>query len=349
MSTKKSKTINDASGSGKNNEYDGSYKQFFSHPEMVKSLIRDFVPEKWVRGLDFSTLENVNKSFSCDDIRSRHDDCIWRVKWDDSWVYVYLLIEFQSTVDPWMAVRIMVYTGLLYQDLIKSKIVGNGDKLPPVFPIVLYNGCNRWSAKQEISDLITPMPPSLARYKPNQRYFFLDESSVPKEKLNKNEGLSTLLISLEQVRSTDELQCALKELMKRLKGPEYLSLRRIFTVFIRRIVLGRMMPGEPIPEVDDLQEVDNMLAERVTEWTEKWKSEGKVEGKQEGKIEGTIETAQKMLLKTLRMKFGTVKPMVASRVNSIHSQESLDKLFERAFSCASLEEFEKDLTSATDN
>jgi predicted transposase YdaD len=56
-----------------------------------------------------------------------------------------------------------------------------------------------------------------------------------------------------------------------------------------------------------------MLTERVTEWTEKWKSEGKVEGKQEGKIEGTIETAQKMLLKTLRMKFGTVKPMVASR------------------------------------
>jgi hypothetical protein len=142
-----------------------------------------------------------------------------------------------------------------------------------------------------------------------------------------------------------ELQCALKELMERLKEPEYLSLRRIFAVFIRRIVLGRMMPGEPIPEVDDLQKVDNMLAERVTEWTEKWKSEGR----QEGKIEGKIENAQQMLLKTLRMKFGTVKPLVASRVASLHFQASLDQLFEHAFNCASMEEFEEYLISATDN
>lgn len=28
--------------------YDGSYKLLFSHPEMVESLIRDFVPEDWV-------------------------------------------------------------------------------------------------------------------------------------------------------------------------------------------------------------------------------------------------------------------------------------------------------------
>ena len=29
---------------------DGSYKLLFSHPEMVESLIRDFVPEDWVHG-----------------------------------------------------------------------------------------------------------------------------------------------------------------------------------------------------------------------------------------------------------------------------------------------------------
>ena len=35
----------------------------------------------------------------------------------------YLLIEFQSTVDAWMAVRVMTYVGLLYQDLIRQKQV----------------------------------------------------------------------------------------------------------------------------------------------------------------------------------------------------------------------------------
>jgi predicted transposase/invertase (TIGR01784 family) len=349
MSIKKGNTNKTASELGRNNEHDGSYKQIFSHPEMVESLIRDFVPEKWVRGLDFSTLENTNKSFSTDDIRSRHDDCIWRVKWNDSWVYVYLLIEFQSTVDPWMAVRVMVYTGLLYQDLIKSKVIGNKDKLPPVFPIVLYNGCNRWTAKQEISDLIAPMPPSLARYKPSQRYFFLDEGNVSKEKLSKNKGLSSLLIRLEQAEGPEELQCAVKGLIERLKGREYLSLRRAFTVWIRRVLLARVVPDEPIPEVDDLQEVDTMLAERVTQWTEKWMMAGEEKGIEKGKIEGKIENAQQMLLKTLMMKFGTVNPLTANRITSIHSQASLDKLFERAFNCASMEEFEGYLVSATDN
>ncbi len=88
-----------------------------------------------------------------------------------------------------------------------------------------------------------------------------------------------------------------------------------------------------------------MLAERVTQWTEKWMMAGEEKGIEKGKI----ENAQQMLLKTLMMKFGTVNPLMANRITSIHSQASLDKLFERAFNCASMEEFEGYLISATDN
>ena len=62
-------------------------------------------------------------------------------------MYLYILIEFQSSVDPWMAVRVMTYIGLLYQDLIKQKQVLKGRRLPPVLPIVLYNGDAKWTAK----------------------------------------------------------------------------------------------------------------------------------------------------------------------------------------------------------
>ncbi|MDR2605394.1 MAG: Rpn family recombination-promoting nuclease/putative transposase, partial [Desulfovibrio sp.] len=117
--------------------HDASYKLLFSHPEMVQSLIRDFVPDEWVREVDFSTLEKQNGSYVADDLRERHEDILWRIKCRDTWLYIYLLIEFQSSVDPWMAVRILTYIGLLYQDLIKSGQVKGGDKLPPVFPLVL--------------------------------------------------------------------------------------------------------------------------------------------------------------------------------------------------------------------
>jgi hypothetical protein len=65
---------------------------------------------------------------------------------------VCLLLEFQSTIDPFMAVRIMVYVGLLFQDLIRTQWVKPGDQLPPVLPIVLYNGERPWTAAEEIGD-----------------------------------------------------------------------------------------------------------------------------------------------------------------------------------------------------
>ena len=102
---------------------------------MVEGLLRDFVQEDWLALIDFSTLEKQGGSYVTDDLREREDDIVWRVRVAGDWLYVYLLLEFQSQMDPWMAVRVMVYTGLLYQDLIKSGAVAAGACLPPVFPL----------------------------------------------------------------------------------------------------------------------------------------------------------------------------------------------------------------------
>ncbi|WP_295432398.1 hypothetical protein, partial [uncultured Thiodictyon sp.] len=44
--------------------------------------------------------------------------------------------------------------GLLYEDLHRSKEIGPDDPLPPVLPIVLYNGAEPWTAKTDLADLI---------------------------------------------------------------------------------------------------------------------------------------------------------------------------------------------------
>lgn len=40
---------------------------------------------------------------------------------DGAWLYLYLLLEFQSRSDRWLALRLMNYAGLLWQDLVRSK------------------------------------------------------------------------------------------------------------------------------------------------------------------------------------------------------------------------------------
>lgn len=79
--------------------HDPAYKQFFSNPEMVESLLRDFVSADFIADLDFSTLERCSGSYVTDDLRERHDDIVWRVGWKKgSWCYVALLLEFVRRV-----------------------------------------------------------------------------------------------------------------------------------------------------------------------------------------------------------------------------------------------------------
>ena len=93
------------------NAHDTGYKLLFSNPELVRDLILGFVPDEWLHGLDYSTLERVPGSYVTEDFSNRADDIVWRVKVGGEWVYLYLLIELQSRVDKYMALRMMVYGG----------------------------------------------------------------------------------------------------------------------------------------------------------------------------------------------------------------------------------------------
>ena len=267
-------------------DHDHPYKLLFSHPEMVRDLLLTFVKEDWVRELDFATLERRPGSFVSDDLRDREDDLIWSVRWGSRRLYVSLLIEFQSTSDRFMAVRIMTYLGLLYQDLVRSRMVGEGQALPAVLPVVLYNGKPAWTASLDIRELIEEVPGGLERYRPSLRYVLIDEIRWAESDLVSARNAVAALFRLERSREPEEVRAVLHDLVKWLRDPGQTGLRRAFTVWFARTFLPGRAPGQTVPEFNDLQEVDAMLSETVVEWTKKWKEEGKQEGKEEGKEEG---------------------------------------------------------------
>lgn len=267
-------------------QHDNSYKLLFSDPAMVRDLITGFVREEWVKQLDLNSLEKVSGSYITDELRDREDDVIWRVRWGEGWLYVYILLEFQSTVDRYMAVRVMAYEALLYQDLIRQKALTSSGKLPPVLPIVLYNGEKRWTAAQNVADLVEEIPGGLRRYCPSLPYLLLDEGAVfdsgtwPEQTRN----LVAALFKLEHSQDEQQWTELVAHLGEWLKAPEHASLRRAFTVWIRRVLLPSRLPGLASSEVDalqDLHEVHDMLAERIKQWPERWKLEGREEGREE--------------------------------------------------------------------
>ncbi|WP_445004438.1 Rpn family recombination-promoting nuclease/putative transposase [Halomonas mongoliensis] len=281
------------------NHHDHSYKLLFSHPEMVRDLLTGFVKESWVSQLDFSTLEKVSGSYVTDELRDREDDIIWRVRWGDDWLYVYLLLEFQSSVDRFMAVRIMSYLGLLYQDLIRQKALTPSGKLPPVLPVVLYNGEERWRVAQNVSALVERVPGGLEHYRPELSYLLLDEGAIVEASdwSDETRNVAAALFRLEHNRDEQDMLAVLGRLVEWLKAPEQTGLRRAFVVWIRRVMLPHRAPGMELPEfnnLQDLHEVHDMLAERIKKWPERWVEEGR----EEGRLEAKQETARNLITRT---------------------------------------------------
>lgn len=135
-----------------NNCHDKGYKDLFSNKEAFITLIRSFVDEDWVDKIDFKNLEYVNKSFILHDFKEKEADVVYRLNFSGKNVYFYCLLEFQSTVDKQMPIRLLFYMNEIWRDYIKNK--ENFKKLPAIIPLVLYNGKRRWNVPISFKEMI---------------------------------------------------------------------------------------------------------------------------------------------------------------------------------------------------
>ena len=306
---------------------------------MVEDLLQGFVHEAWVQEVDLRTLERVSDSQISDDLRSRHDDLVWRVRWGPDWLYLYLLLEFQSSVDQYMAVRVLAYVALLYQSLIRAGQLPASGKLPPVVPIVLYNGRTRWAASRTVEALVETMPGSLAPYCPRLRYVLIDEGRYTEQALAPLHNLVAALCRLENSRAPEDLRRVLGVLIDWLHTPADDSLRRAFTMWLRRVLLPARFPGVEIPAVHDLVEMQTMLAERVVEWTQQWKEEGLQQGLRQGLQQGQVQEARAMVLEAVAAHFGETPQDIGALVHEVTDRETLHRLLRQAILCPTLEAF----------
>ena len=279
--------------------HDAGYKKLFSHPRLVADFLRGFVPEDWVQQLDFTTLEKLGSNYVSTSGLYR-DGVLWRLRLKDraahgDWVYICIMLEFQSSSDYWMPLRLLTYISLFYQQLIANEQLKYGAKLPPVFPVVIYNGTPRWTAPLQLNELINTAPGSLSNYLPDLRYFLLDEARL--RQLAPDNTFSSV-IKLEQTQEPDQLLQILPALKQLLKSePE---LQRAFSSWLYDTIVPNVKPEPRLPELNSLEEAESMLAERVTQWTERWWQQGHSEGRQmglsEGERKGLLEGKQEGLL-----------------------------------------------------
>ena len=222
--------------------HDQIYKKLFAFPRMVEDLLRGFAARGWAGKLEFSTLRKVPAEYVSDALLKRHGDTVWQVRFRDG-RHLLVVLEFQSREDPRMALRILVYTSLLYQELFRNEapVLDAGGRLPAVLPVVVYNGAAPWKAAGEVGELVQPVDGELVPYRPSQRYHVLDERHVGDEDLPRR-NLVTAVVRLERIATPLDLVRVVEMLREWLRSPVDDGLRRAFTDWVRRIA-ERLMPG----------------------------------------------------------------------------------------------------------
>ncbi|NHZ33816.1 Rpn family recombination-promoting nuclease/putative transposase [Massilia rubra] len=327
--------------------HDLGYRALFAHPEMVRELITGFTAFKLLDGVALSAFERVNADYVSERPSARQGDVVWRVRLGEQFPDVVILLEFQSGVDRCMALRMQTYVGLLCQDLVKRHQLSPGLLLPPVLPLVFYNGEPPWSATPDLADLLMTPPAELAALQPSQRYALIDQRRLDRAALDANDDLLALLFRIELSLFPDVLTTHVTALKTWFRNTPQTSLRTSVWAWWKAL-LARKTDNTQLFDLDSAEEDDmkqlkpwdremeelvNQRALALIEKTmekirEESKKEGQKEGKEEGQIEGQLITLRNMLGALLRKRFGDLPTPAAQRIAEA-TKDELEQWFER--------------------
>ena len=275
--------------------YDRGYKILFKNKTLFRQLIQNFVDENWVKDLDFDSCETLDKSFVSEQYRKTESDLIYKVKLKDKELYIFILIEFQSNVQRFMAVRVLNYITNFYLDYLKSH--RRTKYLPPIFPIVLYNGSRKWTAPQSISDLIESCD-LLGEYSIKFDYFKIIENEYSVEQLTKIHNVVSTLFLVENQADLESQIDSLLDLFDSEDDKQAISL---LINYIRMLILNEKITDDVLSLVYlGRKEAKTMLVQTIEKMYQTSFEKGKLEGLKEGESRGKLEGLKKGLEEGLK-------------------------------------------------
>lgn len=278
--------------------HDKSYKDLYSKKEIAVDLFKSLVDKEWTKYLIPENLTLVNKSYITADYEELESDIVYKANLNNTEVYFYILLEFQSTVDYRMPLRLLFYMcEILREHAVNArhKKYDKNIKIPAVIPIVLYNGEEKWVVPKEFRKMIY----NEEIFGSNILNFTYDVFDISNdEKFNKenlviSKNVTSAIFLLDQKVDALEFLERIKVIalyFNSLSESEFKAIKN----WIKNTVVKELADSAiKILEADKM-EVELMVA-RNAFILEEMRDKAKEEGKSEGIKEGIKEVAIKLL------------------------------------------------------
>ena len=210
--------------------HDQSYKLLFSLPLAVDHMIRRFVDRRLADELDFTRAESLATEHTTPSLVRFQADMLWKIHFRGSSRYLLLQVEFQSAPERYMSVRALCYIALHYHALIGTRgrrtELAPGGLLPPALAITIYNGRQRWTAPENIFDLIEPVRGWLAERQPKLRHHVLDLRALARQPpITGEANVVAWIASMELDPSARNVTRVVRQMLVVYGGPEHARLR----------------------------------------------------------------------------------------------------------------------------
>lgn len=258
---------------------DSDFKQLFAFPELARELLRAAVPLAWARYTRPGDFERVNASYVNLEGKQRHDDIVWCIH-RNARPNLYMLVEFQSRPEKFMALRMFSYACLLCEDLLKQRRATHGH-FPLVLPVVLYSGRSPWNAATSLPGLRPQANPALEPMQPELKYCVVDLNTT-----------SHVIHAMLELNQADDRQTRLPELMsvidiwlRRQHNPD---LSRTVTDWIKR-QMGSAFELVNLPQESSLEEVVMMFEHKFRDYEALLEYQAVERGKEKGMAIGIAQ------------------------------------------------------------
>ena len=315
-------------------KHDETYKLIFSQRAAVEELIRNFVGKRLADELDFDTLEPLPTNRISGGLVQRQMDLLCKVRFRDGWLYLLILLEFQSENDPFMALRILTYTCLTYEELIRRGELKPGNKLPPLLPVAVYNGRPRWRAATDIAELIASVTEPLAQYLPSFRYLLLDLQRIG-EQDPKSRNLVTSLGIMEREPTPENLRRVMRGLIRRFQGPEFAELHQALHSWVAGAAEAWQIPEADLARMMSFTE-DEEMYERAKELRDRVHRDGVRQGLEQGLEQGRIRERALLVRRFATRKFGAETAERLTRILEDRADaDRLDEVVDAIIDCDS--------------
>uniref|UniRef100_A0A7C1JX66 Rpn family recombination-promoting nuclease/putative transposase n=1 Tax=Caldilinea aerophila TaxID=133453 RepID=A0A7C1JX66_9CHLR len=272
--------------------------------EEAALFLRAHLPAAVANRIEWPSLRLIETSFVDEALRDSESDLLYaaQMKESETECLLYLLFEHQSQPDGWMRFRLLKYMCRIWDESFKER--PEQSELPPIVPVVFYQGERAWRYSTEFVELFAE---SVRAYDflPRFAHYLIDQSGLAPEEVKgglKAKVAQLLMMAAYQKRMQEALRLA-APLMAQLTRGGGLNYVAVFVVYLaatqeRRVVnefAAQVRQYAPETGGDMLTYAEELRQEGMQEGLQKGLQEGLQKGLQKGEIKGKVETIESLL------------------------------------------------------